>query len=373
MEDRKRFVQMASRIEDALSWLNRDRFSQLLERLVKTTSHLQQLNVQTRKMSVALQHRWLAAADRCRTCTQNLLNDVSYALSKAQQLIQAPRKEPPKLALIVEELRQLEDEFGDIEFEKAENTISVFTEPITLEDVALGPFRIQLELNKIDQLYYSSPYRVIALDPNPAATDNSVTHPHVNGEKLCEGDGCAAIRAAIEEGRICDFFTLVRSILNTYGEDSPYVPLSDWNGISCYDCGYTMSSEDTYYCERCEHDYCSECSTYCRQCEATVCLGCSGQCSYCEEFVCARCVSACEECGKLFCESCLEDDLCPKCKEDKENDNEQQEEEINEYENESGSATRPTEIILASREEPSCPAIQSDRVGEAAVLQGQIG
>jgi hypothetical protein len=51
----------------------------------------------------------------------------------------------------------------------------VVTESITLEGIALGPFKIQLELNKLDQLYSSSPYRVIALEPNPAATDSAVS------------------------------------------------------------------------------------------------------------------------------------------------------------------------------------------------------
>ena len=183
----------------------------------------------------------------------------------------------------------------------------------------------------MDLLYSSSPYRVIALEPNPAATDSSITHPHVNAEKLCEGEGSAAIRAAIEEGRICDFFTLVRSILNTYSADSPYVPLADWDGTSCYDCGYTVSSEDRYYCYRCEHDYCSDCSSYCHKCEETVCLGCGGQCSGCEEFLCLNCVSKCQECEGMFCESCLEDGMCENCREELENEDEQEEKEINEY------------------------------------------
>jgi hypothetical protein len=373
MEDKKRFVQMACRMVEALAELKHQRYARLLEWLSKTTNYLQQLNTQTRKMSVALQRRWLAAADRCCACAHNLLNDTTYSISRVQQLPETSQRKAPTLALIVDELRQLEDEFGGIEFDNKQNTVSVITEPITLEDVALGPFRIQLELDALERLYYSSPYRIIALEPNGACSDESVTHPHVNGERLCEGDGCVAIRAAIEEGRICDFFVLVRNILNTYNPDSPYVSLSDWEGTSCYDCGYTMSSEDTYYCERCGHDYCSDCSTYCRHCEETVCLGCSGQCSYCEEFVCPKCVGKCRECEEPFCPSCLEDGLCPNCKQDKENEDEPQEEEqIDDHENTSRSEPQPTEAELASPERVRDPEIQSDRVGEAAVLPRQI-
>ena len=39
-----------------------------------------------------------------------------------------------------------------------------------------------------------SPTAIVALNPNPAATDDSVTHPHVRGERLCEGEGRTTIR-----------------------------------------------------------------------------------------------------------------------------------------------------------------------------------
>ena len=38
-------------------------------------------------------------------------------------------------------------------------------------------------------------YRVIALDPHPATKSESITHPHVQDERLCEGEGHAAIAA----------------------------------------------------------------------------------------------------------------------------------------------------------------------------------
>jgi len=117
---------------------------------------------------------------------------------------------------------------------------------VTLDGVYLGLFKIQLELDKLCKLYRDSPYCIIALDPHPAATSDEVTHPHVSNERLCEGDGSAAIKATLEEGRLYDFFTLVKNILNTYSPDSPYVALMDWDGEPCYDCGYVMSREDTY-------------------------------------------------------------------------------------------------------------------------------
>jgi hypothetical protein len=257
----------------------------------------------------------------------------------------------PELSMLVEELKALQDEFGDIGFDKSTNTISVVTESITLEDVVLGAFSIQLELDNFRELHKERPYHVVALDPNPAATDDTVTHPHVRDERVCEGDGTAAIGVCLEQGRLTDFFTMVRSILTTYNPDSPYVALDSWDGTSCYDCGYTMSSDDAHYCSICKHDYCADCSTYCEQCRETACMCCSTQCLCCEDFVCDYCIGKCPECEDPYCQSCLEDDLCPNCKEEKEKTNEEQETQItrvNKDANTSKPQTENAEIKLAS-------------------------
>jgi len=135
---------------------------------------------------------------------------------------------------------------------------------------------------------------------------------------------------------------MVRSILNNYNPDSPYVSLDDWDGEPCYNCGYVTSRENTYYCSYCERDYYEECSTYCRQCEETVCLGCSGQCPHCEELVRKNCISRYTKCEELCCESCLEDGLCPNCKEEMEKENEEQECKITETNKDGGPSQSET-------------------------------
>jgi hypothetical protein len=81
------------------------------------------------------------------------------------------------------------------------------------------------------------------------------THPHVREKLLCEGDGAASIRRALAEGRLLDFFTLVRQVLETYNPGSAYVELSRWNGVTCKDCGYIMPGDGYGTCDLCyEHD-----------------------------------------------------------------------------------------------------------------------
>ena len=324
------------------------RYLEFMRRLTSFAGQLQELTAESRKMGASLVHGWFSAAGRCCSRTSKLLNDVSYSISQIQQVAKDPQKKTPTLSLLVEELNQVQEEFGDLDFDKAENTVSVVTESIALEDVYLGPFRIQLELDKLSELYADRPYHVVALNPNPVATDEEVTHQHISGEKLCEGDGCVAIRTALEQGRLSDFFTMVRNILNTYNPDSPYIALYDWDGDPCYDCGYVTSRDNTYYCSYCDHSYCEQCSTCCRCCDETCCLGCSEQCPHCEDHACMNCMNECAECDSRCCSSCLDEDLCPNCTKEMENKNEQQENQVDQNGNPNQSETGNTEIKLAS-------------------------
>jgi len=297
----------------------------------------------------AVEKGWLGAAEKIKTRVNRNLSDFSYHLQQFKNLADSDETKLPKPAVIFADLMQIEDEFGEFQFDLEAKTVSVTTDSITLDNIQLGSFEIRLSINEMSKLYSEPPYRVIALEPNPAATDDNVTHPHVSSERLCEGDGVVSIRKAIEQGRLCDFFTMVVNILQTYNPDSPYVSLDDWEGISCYDCGYTVSGDECYYCECCDRDYCSSCSTYCQMCDTTLCLGCAYECPSCNEPVCQGCTAKCKECEEVFCKDCLtEEGLCQNCEENrKENSDEEQESE--------------------SKKPETCAAVQPNSVGETIV------
>lgn len=366
MDDKRYLIQVASQIQEAMVKLRNERYRHFLNGLTSFNGQMKELCKDSAKLGKALSHKWYAAAQRCKDRISRLLNDISYAAQTNKQLINMPEKPIPKLSVLVAELDQLQQDCGEIDYDRDENTITIVTDPINLEDVYLGPFKIELHLTKLAELYKESPYCCIALEPNAAATSSDVTHPHVSNDKLCEGDGSVAIRTALEQGRLTDFFTMVINILNTYNPDSPYVSLYDWDGTPCYDCGYVCDRENCYYCTYCEHEYCEECSSYCRLCDEMVCLGCGGQCPHCEDMVCPNCISKCAECGGLCCKGCLEENLCPNCKEDKEleHDNEDENTRTNENKEQSKSEAENSEI------QPSCPEVQPNSVGEAIVLQG---
>ena len=326
MKKDRNLIKLSNLLLSALSELELQRLRQIQASFENFNSKCADAIKESHLFNAAVEKNWLGSADKIRSRISRNLNDFSYHLQRFKELINADDTRLPNLSDIFAELSQIEEELGEFNYDLKEMTISVITEPITLDNLLFGPFEIKLFINRINKLYTDSPYRVIALEPNPAGADDSVTHPHVSSESLCEGDGHTAIRRALEQGRLCDFFTMVVSILQTYNPDSPYISLEEWEGVSCYDCGYTIAGDNCYYCEYCDMDYCSECSTYCRVCETTICLGCACECPDCGERVCRNCTAICKECEENYCKDCsTKEGLCQNCLEQrKENDDEEQ-------------------------------------------------
>jgi hypothetical protein len=204
----------------------------------------------------------------------------------------------------------LDQEYDSLDIDLKELTLAVTTEPIKLEGVFLGPFEVRLDLKQLTQ---APAYRVVAPAPHPAAGNSGVTHPHVQDEFLCEGEGRAPIRAALDDGRVLDFFTLVCQVLRSYGRGSAYVELEDWEGDPCQDCGASVHAEDRSYCHRCDARLCEECAHDCCGCDHGFCAACLSKCPGCQKRFCDDCLSPCTSCKRVMCSECLEDDLCEEC------------------------------------------------------------
>ncbi len=126
-----------------------------------------------------------------------------------------PANEAPKIPEVREvfaELVAADEEFGNLEVR--DGLISVTTDRIVLDDVDFGPFEIRLSNNS---------FTVVATDPHESNVNFDVTHPHVSADQLCAGWGAEPIAAALTEGRLCDFFMVIRQVLETYNAESAYV------------------------------------------------------------------------------------------------------------------------------------------------------
>jgi hypothetical protein len=314
----------------------------------------QQCRQLSRRVRRAQERGWHLAAERCRrdvrTTVQRLKNELERlepALNPLTDL--APQPSPHELA---RDLFALHDEFDDVTIDGKQKTVSVTTESIVLEDWFFGPFEIRLDWS---DLRYGHPrnYRVIAVDPQPAASNPGVTHPHVQDESVCEGDGRQPIRAALQQGRLFDFFTLVANVLRTYNAGSPYVSLEDWDGNPCHDCGMMIDPDEWCSCCRCSVTLCCECYVRCLDCQDDYCLECLQRCACCDEYYCNYCLRACPDCRDDVCSDCLiNNERCETCHEKTTTDDNQNTEGV-------GTATPSTDT-----------PVQPHRVGQAAVPAG---
>ena len=143
----------------------------------------------------ATQRGWHRAAAQLREellrevdCCRNYLKRLSHELVELGSAHKIPSEGD-----IYREMLALESEFEEVECDLDSTELCVTTPSVTLEGLHLGSFQIRLDWSQLDK---SPAYHVIALDANPPETDESVVHPHVSNETLCEGDGRQAIRAA---------------------------------------------------------------------------------------------------------------------------------------------------------------------------------
>jgi hypothetical protein len=314
----RKLVRVAQKIREQLQSLVQTRTRAVILRTEVLYTAQAQLKSLRRQLQVALARGWNAAADKLARRIALVVRDLPMYSQNVERLVEARGTiTVPFARCLLDDLQQLKNELDGLRYHAGQSILAVTTESITLEDVYLGPFEIQLFLNSLARDEPHSAYEIVALDPHPAGCNSDVTHPHVSDQRLCAGDAVTPIGAALSSGRICDFFLLVRSVLTTYNSGSPYVSLDDWHGSSCYDCSYTIASDDCRWCSACDHDFCGECASYCHVCDETICNGCLEECPACDEHVCPSCLTRCPDCGDPICKNCLQVGGCP-CKEEEE-------------------------------------------------------
>jgi hypothetical protein len=299
---------------------------------------------------------WTVAACHVRG---NIRHEVRRAAEYAARLLACPEPSPESTSLrsLVEDLRQLGDEFENVEFDLKGGRVVATTKPIELEDVPLGPFAIELHLKRLGDRFDSSCFGCVALKPNPASGNDSVTHPHVQDGQLCAGDASVPISAALRQGRICDAFCLVRSVLQTYNAASPYVALDSWDGVTCSDCSCSTSRENTSGCEHCDQDYCDECMSCCEACDGSCCRGCLERDGESDAYLCPSCRTTCDDCGRVVNSDDVEgtSGLCPQCRErqEEEEQDEEAEEEHEEQDTQPEDRHGPDPIKSADAGQPA--------------------
>lgn len=265
-----------------------------------------------RRLELATARNWQAAArdsaDRLRGALDLLQMRTRHAIDDLARLTK-PRLEPTATS-VYRDIEGLRGEFESVTIDRTKQHLTVQTSDISLGYVELGRFEICLNWKYIKE---SSPYDVLAVEPNCPSSNDSVTHPHVQDDSLCEGEGADAIRRALDEGRVYDFFCVVDHVLRNYNPGSAYVQIEDWNGASCKACGDTVDRDEVVGCSKCEAELCQDCSTSCESCVDRFCSECISSCESCGDDVCQMCLKSCDDCGDSLCTNCLFKGICDDC------------------------------------------------------------
>ena len=231
-----------------------------------------------------------------------LLGEIQREIIPLESLLEQEQQhviEIPSSRELHGELEQLASEFGRWEFDRHNGALCVVTEAIELEDVFLGPFEIQLLLDRIEP-NNRLPLKAIAQNPHPATQDAAVTHPHVHQGNPCLGDATMPAQTALRAGRICDVFLMVQQTLKTYNPESPFVRLEKWFGEPCEECGDDVDEYNRSTCNHCDAILCRTCAQTCHCCKASYCRGCLHECNECDQFVCQYCLTP----GSQVCRNC---------------------------------------------------------------------
>ncbi len=297
------WLRFASRIERALS---APMTTTTTTTCAPPVEQWQQLQRQCAHLHWVSKRGWPTATSSVQLAISRTIEALQASLLDCQRTIATMpnRSRVSRQREIFADLQALCDEFPSVTLDLHRGELTVETHSIVLEEIDLGPFAIVLTLAP------SKPtltYAVFARQPHPANGDDTTTHPHVRDDRLCEGQGRSSIHAALAQGRLFDFFVLVRQILETYNPVSAFVRLNDWQGVSCTECGQFDRAEELTYCHECETDLCYDCAIACEECGRDGCSRCQRSCHDCQRDLCEACIGTCPACAERICSECLED------------------------------------------------------------------
>ena len=295
---------------ELLDWLEARASEQ--PRITLPTDIWQLAERRARQQRVAALRGWELAQQQVTRHARHEIESLRNRLRiQVEQLDQAAiRSEWPTTSEIFRDLKALQKEFPKLRCDLQSHQLVVTTEPIAIDGFDLGAFDILLFW---DSHLVSPPYQVIAKTPHPDWAADGITHPHVQNDELCEGEGGEAIEKALAAGRFYDLFLLVSRVLNTYAPDGAYRRLDeDSNLTTCGDCGDSISQDDCSGCP-CGESLCDACSRTCSFCESTLCFECNSPCKFCEATCCDYCIVTCPECNQGLCSDCLTKNGCAQC------------------------------------------------------------
>ncbi len=194
--------------------------------------------------------------------------------------------------------------------------LSFTTEPVILERLTFGQFRVHWTLTPDIQFVEGPTLRV---DPVTPFFVSGYCHPHISSGHLCLGHADAMdspLQQSItylNAGHIAECFMLINACIHAHNPLSTYQELSIWHDAKeCDYCGEMDHPDTMFFCVVCQDHHCSQCrpggADLCVYCGSSVCSeSCADTCHYCRQSNCQK--ELCPECSWI-CSDC-NNHLCP--------------------------------------------------------------
>lgn len=257
---------------------------------------------------------------------------VINAIVRVAQNVQRPNpaRQPIDRPQIEQTVAAMRSEFNDVRIEKrreygGQECLVVRTFNILLQhtdrngkvwEYDFGQFDIALNLTKFEARV-PRPYLCIAVTPQNLPGSN-ITHPHVDGGNMCEGNAVDVIPKVLDAGDFYSFFLIVNQTLSNYNPGSPFIHLEEFVRLkesgetgdepSCVVCGEPISESDETVCFACSRScHMDDCEMWCRVIDEHICNNCL-------DYARSR-GHACGSCGHIGEPECLvrEDPVCNMC------------------------------------------------------------
>jgi len=253
----------------------------------------------------AIARNWHAAArqlsERLHLRLRWLQTDLTGCVR--QFAIQSGEEWPVSTRGVYDELSALAEDFDRVTVDRRQHTVTAVTDPVELDGVHLGRFVVVWDWSELGD---NRECRVMAEEPRHPAGREDITHPHVQDDRLCEGDAQRPLQHALRTGRLSDYFSIIARVLATYNDESAFVSIYDWSRRRCPWCNMRLSTEDVCQCDLCDGELCDACQVQCSQCGSYACRDCCELCDECDEFCCRVCRSASSAAGP-GCPNCQQE------------------------------------------------------------------
>ena len=149
----RQLIKIAESIRGYLGVLKKQRYSDVCRLTQNVSSNLEQLQTIRQGLGKCIPLNWDGATAKLMSRLQRILHDLPYSIDETARKIESSQIKMPLLRQLYEDLRQVQEEFGRLEYNAEEETLSVFTEPIELEARVIealpnAMFRLEVQMGE---------------------------------------------------------------------------------------------------------------------------------------------------------------------------------------------------------------------------------